>query len=748
MKYITTRLLFLLVLPICSLALLSADTLAAPYTVTNTANSGTDSLREAITRANSSREDDTITFSIPPTAPNCNGNGVCTIFLDAEFAINATSTAGKLTISNATGASRLLISGNTRTRVFYLNYGADLTLDGVTVTGGNGVGTTDPNSNGSGGAIFQNYGTKLMLTNSAVTNSNASTNGGGIYIWSYFNGSLTMMNSTVSGNTSNFGGGIQNDCGAANICGGVKIYNSTLSGNTAQSYGGAVYNNYYSTVTMTNATVTNNRSVLTCPECTGGVYNYRDPVSTVSLVNTIIAGNNVGNPTAVPDFSGAVSSTSSYNIIGSNKLMTGISDGSNGNQIGTSTFPLNPQLGSLTENGGGTQTHAPLPLSPALDRGNNCVLTAGGCDGTNPALTGDQRGAGFSRQSGNGVDVGAVEIPQSLGGFDISGTVVYGTTPVNQPQKFVPGVTVSAIGVSSVSTTTDSTGYYMLRNLASGGSYTVTPAKSGSVNGVSSFDATLVLRYVASGGTEPFTANQKTAADTNNDGSITSFDATQILRFVASGNSGASSGVAGSWKFVASFRTYGQATNSYSGENYDAILVGDVNGDWSPIAASPAEATLTEDNQIDLLGQTDHPQVRVSLPEFARFERGAATVVPLIFTNNSGAPISSFNFAVGYDSKLLQPDAEAVDVAEVLSNDAGCAVVTDQTTAGRIGIAVSCPRIGITGAVTQLNLRFTATGKARSKAGNFPALTFLQKPIFEDGSGQVLPVKVVSFSGK
>ena len=63
--------------------------------------------------------------------------------------------------------------------------------------------------------------------------------------------------------------------------------------------------------------------------------------------------------------------------------------------------------GPLQNNGGPTLTQNLPPNSPAVDTGNNCVLTANGCGDGNPAIATDQRG--LSRPQGATVDIGAVE---------------------------------------------------------------------------------------------------------------------------------------------------------------------------------------------------------------------------------------------------------------------------------------------------------------------------------------------------
>ena len=113
-RLFTTLALFALVIAF------SVNAKAATYTVTNTADSGADTLRAAVTQANASTANDTINFSIPATGAGCDANGICTITLTSgELAIEIASTAGKLTITNSTGASNLLISGNNASRVFF-----------------------------------------------------------------------------------------------------------------------------------------------------------------------------------------------------------------------------------------------------------------------------------------------------------------------------------------------------------------------------------------------------------------------------------------------------------------------------------------------------------------------------------------------------------------------------------------------------------------------------------------------------
>ena len=90
------------------------------------------------------------------------------------------------------------------------------------------------------------------------------------------------------------------------------------------------------------------------------------------LTSTLVAGNRAA--TGGPDVSGSVLATSAYNLIGDGSDASGLTDGINGNQVGTAVSPINPLLGPLQDNGGPTQTRALLAGSPALNAGDPAQL--------------------------------------------------------------------------------------------------------------------------------------------------------------------------------------------------------------------------------------------------------------------------------------------------------------------------------------------------------------------------------------
>ncbi|MDQ4120238.1 MAG: hypothetical protein M3209_02075 [Acidobacteriota bacterium] len=336
-------------------------------------------------------------------------------------------------------------------------------------------------------------------------------------------------------------------------------------------------------------------------------------------------------------------------------------------------------------------------------------------------------------------------VTQSGASHSISGAVIYGITPANQAAKFVQDVSISATGANSAFTATDSAGAYLLENLTAGGNYTVKPTKTGNVNGITAFDATLVLRHVAAGGqgANALNQNQQKAADTDGDDIVSAFDATQILRFVAANGANSNTGQTGNWKFLPDQQSYTPLNNSLSGENYTAILIGEVTGDWS-------ETPAPENKEFEL---KEHPQKgknfnsELQAMEFQDSQstnvaeiEGNIILVPIMLTNKTGAQISSFNFDVAFPTAVLQTVNSAVDTNGTLSGN--CSIVSDIFTRGRIGIAGACSN-GIKTSGILLNLRFKVIGKQNFASDN-ATLIFRQPPVFQDSNGNFVSVKRVN----
>ena len=211
---------------------------------------GQTTLRDAITQANKD-DGDTITF-----APSLAGQTIT--LSQGELLITSSMTITGL------GSSQLTIDGNNSSRIFDIdandNFASQVTISGLTLTGGNGVGA---NLNGGGGAIFNNE--SLTLANNVFTQNKTGPNEGGGAIVNF--GILTSSNDVFSDNQSADGGAIY-ICGMADA-NTFSFVNDTFSGNIADYNGGAIFVGGLGTLTLSDSTVSGNNAGWGG----GGIYN-------------------------------------------------------------------------------------------------------------------------------------------------------------------------------------------------------------------------------------------------------------------------------------------------------------------------------------------------------------------------------------------------------------------------------------------------------------------------------------------
>ena len=108
----------------------------------------------------------------------------------------------------------------------------------------------------------------------------------------------------------------------------------------------------------------------------------------------------------------------------------------------------------------------------------------------------------------------------------------------------------------------------------------MTPSKTGGVNGsITSFDAGQIAQHAA--GVSTLTGNQLIVADVSANGTITSFDAAMIAKFAA-GPPYMPPGIGstGNWMFMPVNRSYASVTGNIAGEDFIALLMGEVSGNW------------------------------------------------------------------------------------------------------------------------------------------------------------------------
>ena len=382
-------------------------------TVTNTNDSGSGSLRQALADAN---DGDTINFAVTGTIGLTSG----------ELLVNKSVTV------SGPGADILTVNGNATYRVFQIAPNKVVTISDLTITNGNA--NTQPVPDGGG--IYNDHAT-LTLSNCTINKNSAFRDGGGVH--NAGAATMTLTDCVITGNaTGNDGGGVcNNGTGGAAI---MEINNSTLSNNTAYHGAGICNDGRMKGATLlqiSNTTLSNNSAGYDA----GAILNIADTKGTAALSNCTISGNSaqayggginnvaeltVSNTTFSgnsANFGGSIAIGNPVTVsIGDTVLKAGKMGGNIYNDGGTvisrgynlssdngggylngpgDQINTEPLLGPLQDNGGPRLTHALLPGSPAID--------AGDPNFTPPPFY-DQRGPGFPRVVNGRIDIGSFEV--------------------------------------------------------------------------------------------------------------------------------------------------------------------------------------------------------------------------------------------------------------------------------------------------------------------------------------------------
>lgn len=382
-----TRALRLALLLVC-FVLPASPAAAAPFTVTTTGDGqdtdpgngvcvtggGACSLRAALQEAAGLAGADTV--SLPSG----------TYALDAALGeLVADST---VTVDGAGARTTILQAGANR-RV--LQATGNLTLRGVTITGGTPTGTSILRGGGilvtSGDVTLERV---TVRGNTAASETHAT--GGGV---AAAGGSLTILDSTISDNLAI--GRVGNSSGGSGTGGGVyaaaptTIRRSTIANNVAQNVGAGQFGAGGGLALAANATVDHVTLAGNTASTFGGSSGFRQGGNVyVSNGTTLTIGGSIlasGQASQGPNcFAYGTVVEPARNLA------------DNADCLGAGSLRnTNPKLGALVDNGGTTDTRRPAADSPAL----NAATTCG-------ARSADQRGNAL--KAGGACDLGAVEL--------------------------------------------------------------------------------------------------------------------------------------------------------------------------------------------------------------------------------------------------------------------------------------------------------------------------------------------------
>lgn len=385
----------------------TASANAATFTVTNTANTGAGSLRQAVLDANAAAGADTIVFDASFNSPQ-------TITLASVIAINGVDDT--LTITGP-GANLLTLSGNNAVQVFSISAGEITSISGLTITaalGGAGGAITNSGSldvigcifsnntntgppvSGSGGAAIFNGGL-ATINNSTFTNNSTTSGAQGGAIDN--RGTMTITGSTFTGNTT-LGTG-QNARGGAIAVqsgGALTINNSTFDGNSSKKDGGAIYrqpNSGTPVLAINNSSFTNNISNSDdTTDGDGGALSLSGPGS-ATITGSTFSGNSANSGRV----GGAIAVSMPLTI--TNSTVSGNTAGNNGGGIyalGTAAAIvdiINSTIvnNTATANGGGVQRAS--ATNPVNFR-NTIVANNTANGGTSPDVLGTFNSNGFN----------------------------------------------------------------------------------------------------------------------------------------------------------------------------------------------------------------------------------------------------------------------------------------------------------------------------------------------------------------
>ncbi len=175
------------------------------------------------------------------------------------------------------GADLLSIDGLGQSRVFMIEFRGEVTISGVTITGGNAD---------YGGGVCS-YFAKIAIQDSVISENTADYKGGGVCV-RY--GEVSVTDCTFDANVAQeFGGGIYNE-------GTLTVTDSTFTDNRVEEYdGGGISNKHCGQLTVTNSTFADNYAYYGG----GGIHNWATATVSDSTFTgnwTVKHGGAIGNP--------------------------------------------------------------------------------------------------------------------------------------------------------------------------------------------------------------------------------------------------------------------------------------------------------------------------------------------------------------------------------------------------------------------------------------------------------------------
>ncbi len=333
------------------------------------------------------------------------------------------------------------------------------------------------------GSFPTRTGDLATFTNETVSGNHVTEAGGGFFDDAGTVQPLTIASSTISGNSAGTlatsdGGGIE-AFAPPMTCNAITLTNDTITANTAVN-GGGYYGAGCTAPTVTTALKFDTISANTATNNAGAGNIETIDASKLTLADSIVANGSASGGAATNCLvTGPGTLTSGgYNLIDNTNC---------GSPAATDIIGHNPQLGSLANNGGPTQTEEPAAASPAVG-----AIPSAVCSGT--GVSTDQRGIARGAGVHGSCTIGSVEVagvPTVSAVIPNNGPISGGTTITITGTGFVAGAKVvigqgSGAGSGAIAATSVTV---------------VSPTKITAVTGGGAKAGTWTLFVITSGGT-------------------------------------------------------------------------------------------------------------------------------------------------------------------------------------------------------------------------------------------------------
>jgi hypothetical protein len=243
----------------------------------------------------------------------------------------------------------------------------------------------------------------------------------------------------------------------------------------------------------------------------------------------------------------------------------------------------------------------------------------------------------------------------------------------------VEGTLLALSGNQTESTQSNQAGAYSF-TLAPG-NYTVTPEKTDDIDGISAYDASLVLQHTVHSIT--LTGYAAQAADVNKTNTITPMDAVYILQKSVDLITLPFPGASVIWEFDPAERSYLPLSSDHTNQDFTAILLGDVSGNWngSALMDQPDTSTPSSGSALLVLEQGPNDAQRTT----------TATVTTTVKWQTEDRELYGLDLVVGYDSSQVT----GIELESLASNVSFDYNISEPGTV-RIGVASEQPIVGDT----------------------------------------------------